>query len=122
MDLKGWDVAEMRPDSETEVAEDNRLVVLDEKRLAGRGPRGDQILRSQDVCVGDVGHIRDIPQICTIAQHKGSLPLGDAIVNGRQEVRVPRATEHRGSEGTSCHCAAVGFKNHFLSCGLITLC
>lgn len=101
----------MCPDSQTEIAECNGLVVLNEKRLTGCCLGGDQVLRSQDMCIGYVGHIRDIPQVGAAANHKGSLPFSNACVDRWKELRVSRATEHRRPERAGCHYIAVSLKN-----------
>lgn len=117
----------MGPDGQAEVAEGDGFVILDEKGLAGGGLLGGvQVLCCQNVCVSNVRDIGDVPQVEAIADYKGGLPFVDAGVDGREELRVSRATEHRRSKGTGCHCAAVGFKNQFFCRGLFhsisTLC
>lgn len=115
VDLKGWGVPEMGPDGQAEVAEGDGFVVLDEKGLAGGGLlEGVQVLCCQNVGVSNVRDVGDVPQVEAIADYKGGLPFVDAGVDGREQLRVSGATEHRGSEGTGCHCAAVGLEDQFL--------
>ena len=110
---------EICPDSQAEITKSDRFIVLDEKGLAGCGLGGDKVLRCQDMGVCNVGHISDIPQVESIPDHKRGLSFGDAGVDRREELRVSRTTEHRGSKGTSCHCAAVCFENQFFRSSLI---
>lgn len=103
MDLKWWDVPEVRPDRQTEVPERYRFVVLDEECLAGSGLRGNQVLRNQYVGICNVRHIRDIPKVIAVANYIGGLALANTCVDRRNQLIVARSAEYRGPESTGRH-------------------
>lgn len=74
---------EVTPDSKAEITKSDGLVILNEECLARSRARGHQILHSQDMGVGDITDMGDIPQILPISDNEWSLILGNAGVDGR---------------------------------------
>jgi hypothetical protein len=87
-------MSEILPNFETEVAERDRLVVLNEKYLARRSFRRDQVLRRKDMRICHIVDVRDIPKIGAIPYNPRCLLLGETSVYRWKQLRVALAEQN----------------------------
>ena len=81
-------MSEILPDFETEVAERDRLVVLNEECLSRSSFGRHQVLRRKHVRIGHILDIRDIPEIGAVPYNPRRLSLGEASVDRWKQLGV----------------------------------
>lgn len=111
-------MTKMCPNSQTKVSEGDRLIVLNKEGFSCSRAGGHQIFYGQDMRVGDIGHVSDIPHIAAVPDDEWGFPLSDASVDDRNQLIVARSTEHGGSEGTGRHLAVGCLEDECFRSGL----
>jgi hypothetical protein len=107
MNLEGRNMTKLCPDGEAKIPKCDRLIILNEECLARRRTRGHQVFRCENMGIGNVTHVGDIPQVESIPDYEGSFVFGNACVDGWNELVVSRSKEYRGSKG-ACHHLTAG--------------
>lgn len=69
------------PDGQAEISKCNRFIILDEECLASCCARRHQVLRGENMSIGDIADMCDIPQIVTVSNDERCLIFGDACMN-----------------------------------------
>jgi len=90
---EGRKVAEVLPDLETQFAERNWFVVLDEEYFSCGGLRGQQVLSRKHMSVCHIFDIGDVPKIGAITDNPRRLLLGDAGVYRGDQLSVSFAKD-----------------------------
>lgn len=111
----------MCPYRKAEHAERNRLPIRDEERLSGRCLRGEQIVHGQDVGVSHVGYVGEVVETICVTDDERRLELGDALLDGADELVVSGTADDRRADGAGRHLWAVGFEYERFGCDLAAL-
>jgi len=94
-------MAKASPDSEAKIPERDRLVVRDEDCVSGSRLAREQILDCEDVGICYVFYMRKIVEIVAAPDEAPGLPLGDAGMDGRNELLVVWSEDDRRSQRAS---------------------
>jgi hypothetical protein len=81
-------MSKILPDLETQVAERDRLVILNEEYFPCGSLRGHQVLRGKDMRISHIVDICYIPKIGAISNNPGCLLLAQTGVYWRNQLQV----------------------------------
>lgn len=132
-------MTKLLPDCETESRKGYRLAIADEEGLASPRSKGlaifgtdlggccktifeeaeiQQILYSEDVCIGDVGDIGEVVEVRAAASDEGRLPSGDTSMDCGNDLQVSGAEDHTRPEGACAEGVTVSGEYKTLGYGL----